>query len=97
MADRFELTDKVAVLDQETGLMWQREASAEQMVWGDGAAYIEHLNTTGFAGFSDWRVPTRDELAGLIIRGAPDGVELEGVPAGAILRTISFRVVLDRS
>jgi len=37
------------------------------------------------------------ELAGLIVRGAPDGVELEGVPAVATLRTISFRVVLDSS
>lgn len=37
------------------------------------------------------------ELAGLVVRGAPDSVELEGVPAGATLRTISFRVVLDSS
>lgn len=67
MADRFELVDKMAVLDRETGLMWQREASAERMPWGDGAACIARLNTSGYAGFSDWRFPTRDELAGLIL------------------------------
>ncbi|HOI93721.1 MAG TPA: DUF1566 domain-containing protein [Syntrophobacter fumaroxidans] len=67
MADRFELMEKMAVLDRETGLMWQREASAERMPWGDGAAYIARLNATGYAGFSDWRFPTRDELADLIL------------------------------
>ncbi len=42
-------------------------------------------------------VCSSDELAGLIVRGIPDGIELERVPAGAILRTISFQVVLDHS
>jgi hypothetical protein len=42
-------------------------------------------------------VCSSDELAGLRVRGAPDGIELEGVPDGVSLRTVSFRVVLDSS
>ena len=44
MKDRFELQGNLLVLDHETGLIWQRGASKDRMVWGDGHAYIEKLN-----------------------------------------------------
>ena len=62
MKDRFELQGNLLVLDQETGLIWQRGASKDRMVWGDGHAYIEKLNKDQFAGYSDWRFPAKDEL-----------------------------------
>ncbi len=57
----------MVVLDAKTGLMWQRSASADRLVWKDGFSYIENLNAQKFGGHSDWRYPTRDELATLIL------------------------------
>jgi len=38
-----------------------------------------------------------DELAGLTIRGAPDGFEIGGLPAGVSLQTVNYRILLDHS
>jgi serine/threonine-protein kinase len=67
MEQRFILEKENIVLDKETGLMWQREASTLRTVWKDGFDYIAKLNSESFAGYSDWRYPTQDELAGLIL------------------------------
>jgi hypothetical protein len=66
MEDRFVVKGDVLILDRQTGLAWQRGASEDRMVWKDGFQYIEHLKETKFAGFDDWRYPTKDELATLI-------------------------------
>jgi hypothetical protein len=67
MEERFELQGNQLVLDRETGLLWQREASEERMVWNDGFAYIDRLNAMQFAGHADWRCPTREELSTIIL------------------------------
>lgn len=66
MDERFVLQGEQTVLDRETRLMWQRGASEERMVWKDGFAYIEQLNRGHFAGYADWRYPSKEELASLI-------------------------------
>lgn len=68
MKERFTVVeDGKVVLDSETGLMWQRDASAQRVVWKDGFKYIEKLNHENFAGHNDWHYPTKDELATLIL------------------------------
>ena len=67
MGERFILEKDNVVLDKQTGLMWQRSASASRIVWKDGFDYIEKLNAENFAGYNDWRYPTKDELATLIL------------------------------
>lgn len=67
MEQRFILENENLVVDNQTGLVWQRGASTARVVWKDGFTYIEKLNAESFAGFSDWRYPTEDELAGLIL------------------------------
>ncbi|MGC9196004.1 MAG: DUF1566 domain-containing protein [Syntrophobacteraceae bacterium] len=67
MERRFSLEKENVVLDNQTGLMWQREASTARTVWKAGFDYIEKLNSESFAGYSDWRYPTEDELASLIL------------------------------
>ena len=67
MEERFILEKENVILDTRTGLMWQRGASIDRIVWKDGFEYIETLNAESFAGYNDWRYPTKDELASLIL------------------------------
>lgn len=67
MSKRFTLRSDLVVLDRETGLAWQRNGSEDRMVWKDGFGYIEQLNQCRYAGHDDWRYPTREELATLIL------------------------------
>lgn len=54
------------VTDRATGLMWQKGGSLRPMTWIEAKAYAQHVNQEGFAGRSDWRVPTLEELASLL-------------------------------
>jgi len=54
------------VTDRVTGLMWQKGGSPEGMTWADSKEYINKLNSGQFGGYSDWRLPTIEELASLI-------------------------------
>lgn len=67
MSERFSLKGEVVVLDRETGLMWQRSASPGRLAWKEGFSYIASLNTQRFAGHGDWRYPTKEELATLVL------------------------------
>jgi hypothetical protein len=68
VSDRFVVEGELAIADQQTGLVWQRGASADPMVWKDGFAYIDQLNLSLYGGYGDWRYPTGEELATLISR-----------------------------
>jgi len=50
------------ITDNATGLMWQQSGSPKYMNYDNAKAYIEKLNSKKFAGYSDWRLPTVDEL-----------------------------------
>jgi len=54
------------VIDNATGLMWQQSGSEECIVYEDAEDYIKQLNQERFAGYSDWRLPTVDELKTLL-------------------------------
>jgi len=57
--------DKVAV-DNATGQMWHQSGSDGQMHWDDAKEWVEDLNSEGYAGYQDWRLPTVDEAASLL-------------------------------
>ena len=57
-----EINGEEVVTDKTTGLMWQNTFTMQQG-WGLALAHCEKLN---YAGFSDWRLPNRNELASLI-------------------------------
>ncbi len=54
------------VTDRATALMWQKDGSSEGMTWASAKEYINKLNSDRFAGYSDWRLPTIEELASLM-------------------------------
>ena len=55
------------VTDRTTGLMWQRDGSPEGMTWANAKNYVNKLNDDWFAGYANWRLPTIEELASLMI------------------------------
>jgi len=54
------------VTDRATGLMWQRAGSPRALTIKRATRYIVSLNYKRFLGYSDWRMPTIEELASLI-------------------------------
>jgi hypothetical protein len=66
---RFIDHDDGTVTDRETGLMWTRDADlpAETLLFYEALSYIEEMNKgnlTNF-GYTDWRLPTLEELRSL--------------------------------
>ncbi|MFZ2951267.1 MAG: DUF1566 domain-containing protein [Desulfuromonadaceae bacterium] len=66
----FVFLEKTAV-DQNTGLTWAKNANmpGRQLVWrGDDNVYeyMKRLNETNYAGYADWRVPSKEEMGKLV-------------------------------
>ncbi len=53
------------ITDTETGLMWQKETAPEIYTWEQALAYAEALELPS-GGYSDWRLPNRNELQTLV-------------------------------
>jgi hypothetical protein len=62
------------ITDRATGLMWQQVGSESRMAFKDAPGYVEQMNQSGFAGYSDWRLPTLEELASLLESEKKDGL-----------------------
>lgn len=62
---RFEISFTDTVIDHDTGLLWQRDTDSTTKNWDVAAAYCNNLNLI-FLG--NWRLPTKNELAGLVDR-----------------------------
>ena len=54
------------VTDTKTGLMWAARDNGRDIKWADAKSYCE--NYSG-GGYTDWRMPTKEELAGLYDAG----------------------------
>ena len=55
------INSNVVVTDSTTGLMWQKTYASK--TWQAALKYCEDLS---YAGYSDWRLPNKNELASLI-------------------------------
>lgn len=60
--DRFVNNNNGTVTDTQTGLMWAAKDNGSSNNWKDAKSYCENYRG---GGYTDWRMPTRDELAGL--------------------------------
>ncbi len=86
----FPITD--CVKDETTGLTWegkpaagQRASGNEYSNWGDGSSgdassYMEQVNVRGLCGYTDWRLPTKDELTGLVVEGVSPTINVTWFP-----------------
>lgn len=69
------IEDVAVVRDAKTGLDWEAKSFEsdsfnyfkKKMSWDEfNTSYISWLNEKNYGGFSDWRVPSKDELRSLI-------------------------------
>jgi hypothetical protein len=67
------------ITDKATGLMWQKSGSISSLDNLGAKEYIKQLNKERFAGHSDWRMPTVEELASLIKKDRRNGVHIAPV------------------
>ncbi|MCR4320424.1 MAG: DUF1566 domain-containing protein, partial [Candidatus Brocadiaceae bacterium] len=63
-SERFQLVlDNAAVLDKETGLVWEKSPDTTTRTWTSAIAYAYAKNVGNRKG---WRLPTVEELASLV-------------------------------
>jgi len=60
---RFKDNGNGTISDKSTGLMWQKIASSEQIIWSDSIITAEALT---LAGYTDWRLPNVLELLSIV-------------------------------
>lgn len=58
-----------ALTDQQTGLMWVKSPSTTLVDWPTA---INNAAATNYCGYTDWRLPNRNELRSLINYGQAD-------------------------
>ena len=54
------------LIDSTTGLMWQRGGSQNKLFYNDISTYITNNNLATYGGFSDWRLPTLEEVCSIL-------------------------------
>ncbi len=64
--------DKV-VIDHATGLMWHQSGSFKNISWKGAKRWVTRMNENGYAGFTDWRLPTLEEAVSLLESSAKNG------------------------
>ena len=62
----FQVNVDGTVSDKATGLIWQKAGSDYHVTWHEANGYIQELNRKRFAGRTDWRLPTVNELMSLL-------------------------------
>jgi hypothetical protein len=78
-----------AVLDLETGLVWERSPSTTQFIFASGQALL-HCNTSGVGNRRGWRLPSVQELQSLFdadpansnVQRIPPGHPFQNLPSG---------------
>ena len=71
-----------AVLDQETGLVWEQSPSTSGFAWEDAQTHCNQLTTGGRLG---WRLPTLQELTSLA-----DPTQSFALPPGHPFQNVQF-------
>ncbi len=67
------IADDKVVIDHATGLMWHQSGSSVNISWKRSKNWVTKLNENGYAGFTDWRLPTLEETVSLLESSAKNG------------------------
>jgi len=67
------------ITDRATGLMWQKSGSSKARTCPRSRILVKRLNKGSFAGYSDWRLPTIEELFSLVEREKINGLHINAV------------------
>jgi hypothetical protein len=67
---RYTANDNSTVTDNQTGLMWAATDNGAYIKWPEAKAYCENYQA---GGYTNWRMPTQDELAGLYDKEESEG------------------------
>ena len=70
--------DKV-VIDHSTNLIWHQSGSTDFVALERIEQYIEEVNKSKYAGYSDWRLPTIEELSSLLEPEKSEGLYVSPV------------------
>jgi hypothetical protein len=65
------------ITDRATGLMWEGGGSPSVRIFKRSKFYVRKLNEDKFAGYSDWRLPTVEELASLLKKDDNNGIHID--------------------
>lgn len=55
----------IVIEDHASNLMWHPSGSAEELLFEEAKQWIKDLRHNGYAGYTDWRLPTLEEAASL--------------------------------
>ncbi len=67
-ANNFQANADGTVSNKTTGLIWQESGSDYPVTWHEAHCYIQELNQKRFAGRTDWRFSTVNELMSLLTK-----------------------------
>lgn len=87
------------VRDKVTGLVWEVKTTDgsihdrdKTFDWkGAHETFLVELNSISFGGFSDWRLPTTDELRSIRVKGAEPFINQEFFPNTVSTSYLSWR------
>ena len=78
-ANEFVDNQNYTITDRATGLMWQKRGSFNYSDNRGAKRFIKQLNKKRFAGYSDWRMPTLEELASLLEKNNKSGAHIDPI------------------
>ena len=63
---RFTIISRQLLECSDTGLLWQREGAGFPVTWNKAREYVDFLNSGNWQGYTNWRLPTIEELFSLL-------------------------------
>lgn len=71
--ERMTINGDIVVIDNATGLMWHQSGSDIYMTFEKTNKWLMELNSRGYAGYHDWRLPTVEDAASLLESSEKNG------------------------